>query len=106
MIQGFLLSSYKFEKHLSSKSEQKLKKVVLEVDSKDSKAAKKALQESLIICESVNFCRDLVNEPPNILNSETYAKLVEKDSKKLNRVKVKVLGRQQLKKEKWECSSL
>tara|TARA_B100000683_G_scaffold276117_1_gene329006 strand:+ start:820 stop:2313 length:1494 start_codon:yes stop_codon:yes gene_type:complete len=100
VIQGFLLSSYKFEKHLSSKSEQKLKKVVLEVDSKDSKAAKKALQESLIICESVNFCRDLVNEPPNILNSETYAKLVEKDSKKLNRVKVKVLGRQQLKKEK------
>jgi len=100
IIQGFLLSSYKFEKHLSSKSEQKLKKVVLEVDSKDTKVAKKALQESLIICESVNFCRDLVNEPPNVLNSETYAKLVEKDSKKLNRVKVKVLGRQQLKKEK------
>ena len=100
IIQGFLLSSYKFEKHLSSKSEQKLKKVILEVENKDAKIAKKALQESLIICESVNFCRDLVNEPPNILNSETYAKLVEKDSKKLNRVKVKVLGRQQLKKEK------
>ena len=100
IVQGFLLSSYKFEKHLSSKSEQKLKKVMLEVDTKDVKAAKNALQESLIICESVNFCRDLVNEPPNILNSETYAKLVEKDSKKLNRVKVKVLGRSQLKKEK------
>ena len=83
IVQGFLLSSYKFEKHLSSKSEQKLKKVMLEVDTKDVKAAKNALQESLIICESVNFCRDLVNEPPNILNSETYAKLVEKDSKKL-----------------------
>jgi len=100
IVQGFLLSAYKFEKHLSSKSEPKLKKVILEVNTQETKAAKKALQESLIICESVNFCRDLVNEPPNILNSETYAKLVEKDSKKLNRVKIKVLGKQQLKKEK------
>jgi leucyl aminopeptidase len=103
IIQGLLLTSYKFEKHLSKKSETKLKKVVLEQENKNAKKEKlikKALKDNLIICESVNFCRDLVNEPPNILNSETYAKLIEKDSKILNRVKVKTLGKAELKKEK------
>ena len=103
IIQGLMLAAYKFERHLTTKSETKLKKIILELDNKNpknEKLTKKAIHENSIVCESVNFCRDLVNEPPNILNSEYYAKLVEKDSKTLNRVKVKVLGKDQLKKEK------
>ncbi|MCK5073973.1 MAG: leucyl aminopeptidase, partial [Bacteriovoracaceae bacterium] len=52
------------------------------------------------VAESVNFGRDLVNEPPNHLNSETMAKQIEKDASKLSGVKIKILDKAALKKEK------
>lgn len=58
------------------------------------------LAETKTVTSSINFARDLVNEAPNILNSESYAKEIEKDAKKLKNVKVKVLGKAELKKEK------
>ncbi|RLA59032.1 MAG: hypothetical protein DRQ89_14650, partial [Epsilonproteobacteria bacterium] len=64
------------------------------------KKAAKALQDSTNVVESVNIARDYVNEPPNVLHSESYAKMVEKDAKAIKGVKVKVFGKPELKKEK------
>ncbi len=50
--------------------------------------------------EVLTFARDLVNEAPNVLHSEGYAKEIEKDVKKnLKGVEIKILGKAELKKE-------
>jgi leucyl aminopeptidase len=100
--EALLLTSYTFEKYLSKKSKPTLKTVYFDSKqpkSKERKAAK-ALLDSTNVVESVNVARDFVNEPPNVLHSESYAKMVEKDAKKIKGVKVKIHGKAELKKEK------
>ena len=58
------------------------------------------MEKAQYLTDAISFARDLVNEPPNILNSVEYAKRVEKDSKSLKRVRCKVLGKADLKREK------
>lgn len=96
------LTSYKFDKYFSEKITDKFKHVCLFIDDKKSKkAVEKAVAETLNVTSSVNFARDLVNEAPNVLHSVGYAKIVEKDVREnLKGVKVKVLGKAELKKEK------
>lgn len=102
LLEGYLLSMYDFDKYKSQKNPSKVKKLYLTSKTKatTSKKLQKVIEESQAICESVNVARDFVNEPPNVLNSEYYAKEVEKDAKKIKGVKVKVLGKADLKKEK------
>jgi leucyl aminopeptidase len=94
------LTEYRFDKYFSVKKEIKLKKIELRTEL--TPASLKKIQAHIeALTQSVNLTRDLVNEAPNILNSETYATLIEKDAKEnLKGVKVKTLGRAQLKKEK------
>ncbi|MEX0799027.1 MAG: leucyl aminopeptidase, partial [Bacteriovoracaceae bacterium] len=95
------LTSYKFDKYFSEKIEDKFKQVCVFIDDKKSKrGVEKAVAEALNVTSGVNFARDLVNEAPNVLHSEGYAKLIEADAKNLSRVKVKTLGKAELKKEK------
>jgi len=100
--ESILMAAYHFDKYLSKKNPSKLK--VITFDSKDKKATSKkaetALQQANLIAGAVNKARDFVNEPPNTLNSEVYAKEVEKDVKGIPGVKVKVLNKAQIKKEK------
>jgi len=100
--EALLLTSYTFDKYLSKKDKSTLKKVTLDSKrpkSKEKKSAQ-ALKDSTNVVESVNVARDFVNEPPNVLHSESYAKMVEKDAKGIKGVKVKVFGKPELKKEK------
>ncbi|MBI2522180.1 MAG: leucyl aminopeptidase [Bdellovibrio sp.] len=95
------LANYSFETHMSKKNENILKSVVFM--SSQTKAKEKKietlLKKSQVLCESINLARDWVNEPPNILNSEEYAKRIEQDAKKISGVKIKILGKEELKKE-------
>ena len=96
------LVSYRFDKYLSKKENPKLKKITLNSQGKKNqeKLAKKMLDNSSKVVQSVNFARDLINEPPNVLHSESYAKMIEADAKKIKRVKCKVFGKADLKREK------
>ncbi len=101
--EAFYMTTYAFDKYLAKKNKPKLK--TLFIDSKQKAAAAKkaqaAFDQGKIIAECVNVGRDFVNEPPNVLNSVTYSKEVEKDVKaNLKGVKVKILGKAELKKEK------
>ncbi|MAF78541.1 MAG: leucyl aminopeptidase [Halobacteriovoraceae bacterium] len=102
LTEALELTTYFFDKYLSNKKQAKLKKV--NFDSKEKKTAAKKIQnaidEAQKITESVNVARNFVNEPPNILNSESYAKEVLKDVKGIKGVKAKVLGKADLKKHK------
>jgi len=102
LTEAIQLTSYQFDKYLTNKKTAKMK--TIHFDSKEKKTAAKKLQTAIDdttkITESVNIARDFVNEPPNVLNSESYAKEVLKDVKNIKGVKVKVLGKADLKKQK------
>ncbi len=102
IVETLHMTSYTFDRHLSVKKKVKLEEIVIASTEKKT-AAKKfeaAIAEGNAIGECIKVARDFVNEAPNILHSEHYAKEVEKDAKTLKHVKVKVLGRAELKKEK------
>jgi leucyl aminopeptidase len=103
IVEAIELSDYSFDIYKSKPTKANLKEVVILVDDKRSvKKLEKALESAQNLSSSVNFCRDLVNEAPNVLNSEEYSKRVQADVKKALKgkgVKVKILGHKELKKE-------
>ncbi|MCY4645094.1 MAG: leucyl aminopeptidase [Bacteriovoracales bacterium] len=106
-----LMSDYRFDKYLSKKDKDGKRKdpaqnktdISFLCAQADSSKVKKALAQAQKIASSINKARDFVNEPPNILRSHVYAKEIEKDVKSALKgcgVRVKIMGKQELKKEK------
>lgn len=103
MNESLQLTAYSFDKYLSKKTEHSFKQVCVFVnDKKIKRSLDKAITTSDNIASSVNYTRDLVNDVPNVLQSEEYSDRVEKDVKstlKGKGVTVKILGMKELKKE-------
>ncbi len=96
---GALLGSYRFNKYFVNKKEGKeirVKNVNFMVA--DVSKAQKEFEKLEIIAENVFFTRDLVSEPSNILNPESYADICKTLSKEgleveiFNEEKMKKLG--------------
>ena len=103
LTEACYMTVYHFDKYKNKKTKIKLKTLVLEstLTNEDAKNALANIKHAKTISESVNFTRDLINEPPNTLTSTYYAKELEKDVKaNLKGVKIKILGRAELKKRK------
>jgi leucyl aminopeptidase len=103
VTESLVLTNYLCHDYKTAPNPIKLEGVTLETKTKKSagKKAEAAVDSAIKVADSVNLCRDLVNAPPNELHSESYAKRIEADVKKnLKRVKVKILGKPELKKEK------
>ncbi len=99
ITEAALLGAYSFKKYFSKSEKLRLKTVYLTTN-KPTDKMQTSIEEASNLCESINLCRDFVNEPPNVLNSESYTKLIEKDVKdNLSNVKIKILGEAELKKE-------
>ncbi len=94
---GSLLRSYRFNKYFDHKLKSK-KFHVEELRVKCSEIAKtsKSFEEFQILADNVFLARDLVSEPANVLNPETYADICE-DLKK-DGLTVEVLGEKEMKK--------
>lgn len=101
IVESLHMTSYVFDRHLSAKKTAKLQTINLYTSEKKTaqKKFEAAIAEASKIGESITVAKNFVNEAPNILNSEVYAKEIEKDAKTLKNVKVKVLGVPELKKE-------
>jgi len=101
ICEGLVMVNYHFDKHQTHKKKAKLNSIIFQT--KEKKTAAKKLQAVLdhaqILGSSITLAKDFVNEAPNHLNSEIYAKEIEKDAKKLKNVKIKILGKAELKKE-------
>lgn len=102
MKEAIELTAYSFDKYKSKKTKTSFKEITLFVN---DKKAKRAIEKAAIATEnitsSMNFAKALVDETPNALHSVEYAKRVEKDVKaNLKGVKVKILGKAEIKKEK------
>ena len=101
LAEAALLSSYKFDKYLSKTTKDKLQNIDFVIsDKKHLVRCQKSLKDAATTCDAIQFARDLVNEPPNVLNSEVYAKLIENDVKEnLTSVKVQILNKAAIKKQ-------
>lgn len=102
IAESIYMSDYTFDKYKSKKSEAPSTTIILgHVEKKNSAKIEKALLSTKNICSSINVIKDYVNEAPNFLNSEEYARRVEADVKaNLKGVKVKILNKAQIQKEK------
>ena len=101
IVEAYQMTAYKFDKYLSNTTKPSFKDVCIYVfDKKAKKTVEKLVEQTKNVTESVNICRDLINEAPNVLHSVEYAKRVEKDVKSnLKGVKVKIMNKADLKKE-------
>jgi len=102
MAESLWLTDYSFEKYKSKKSEApEAHAIFSNFDKKHKPKIDKVLSSAKNICESISTIKDFVNEAPNFLHSEEYAKRIEADVKKnLKGVKVKILDKAQIQKEK------
>jgi leucyl aminopeptidase len=100
--EAIYLSDYSFEIYKSKKSEPRDLTVILgHAEKKNTSKIQKALESTKHIAESINVAKDFVNEAPNVLHSEEYAHRIEADVKKnLKGVKIKILNKAQIQKEK------
>ena len=93
---GMKLKSYDFDKYKTQKNDSakvKLAKVNIVTDAHAKAKALFKTQDA--ISEGVFFARNLVNEPPNELNPESYAALIQKELKPLG-VEVEVLDEKKM----------
>jgi leucyl aminopeptidase len=98
LAMGMRLRAYAFDKYRTLRKDDDEKpasrRITLHVQ--DTAATKKALKPQLAIADGVELARNLVNEPPNVLYPETFAKRA-KALKEVG-VEVEVLDEKDLKK--------
>ena len=102
MAESIGMTDYTFDKYKSKKSEAPESKVVFaHVEKKNKANIEKALASVRNLTESINVIKDFVNDAPNVLHSEEYARRIEADVKKnLKGVKIKILNKAAIQKEK------
>lgn len=94
---GALLQSYRFNKYFEDKKKNKeLKVKSLSFGVSDVTKAEKLFAALEIVADNVFFVRDLVSEPCNVLNPESYAEICK--TLKKEGLEVQVLGEVEMKK--------
>lgn len=73
-VEGIILSSYSFEKFKNSNNNNTIDKVSILIES-NSKESQKIINETSVICQSVNLGREISNLPPNECSPEYLAKI-------------------------------
>lgn len=74
LVEGIILSSYSFEKFKTSMNNHTIDNVSILIES-NSKEYQKIINEISVICQSVNFGREISNLPPNECSPEYLAKI-------------------------------
>ena len=95
---GFNLKSYKFDKYKTTNKENISKKITIQMVTSHKEDLKTKYKYYDAIKEGVFLSRDLVSEPPNVLNPKKYTEEIKKLSKLglkveiFNEAKLKKLG--------------
>lgn len=97
MMDGALLGAYAFDRYKSKKEEEHLELVFL-VRPADRKAAETLLQQRTLVASSVNRCRDLVNEPSNVMGTDAFLEAARSVARECG-FKIRVLEKEELKKQ-------
>jgi leucyl aminopeptidase len=94
--EGVLLGTYTFGKYRKEKSHS-LDVDLLAANRAEAAAVEAGRRRGQVIAEAVNYARDLVNEPPNVLTPDAMAAEARRVTRG-TKLKVTVLGPQDLKK--------
>ncbi len=103
MVEGIMLGAYSFEAYKSKKSEQKLKEITISIEEYHSfelliTSCQKAVNDAIIVAESTNFTRDIVNTPPDDVYPKVMASIAKKVAKEGN-LECKIVKPEELKEE-------
>lgn len=98
IVEGLVLGNYEFLKYKSSKEEERIKdiKICIEHSDKSKDELDEQLSKALIICNSVNYTKDIVNTSPE----DYYPQIMAEDALKIaqnNNVECKIYGEDYLK---------
>ena len=97
-MQGFVTSQYELDKYKTrEKNEKAVDTFILCIDGAKPADLKDGLSRGQVIGESMNFTRDLANEPPNILTPTEMAKRAQDMAKEVG-LKCEVLDEAKMKK--------
>ena len=80
-MQGVVTSQFEIDKYRKDRNDKTVDNFVLCIEGAKEKDIKNGLERGEIIGDSMNFTRDLANEPPNILHPTEMAKRAEKMAK-------------------------
>lgn len=99
VAEGTMLGLYTFQKYKTSESEFAEVELLSVVEKEETKLKqiKKGIEFGSIVAGAENFCRDLVNEPPNKLTPAALAKSAEEVAKKCN-LEFKVFDKKEMEK--------
>ncbi|MBA2737214.1 MAG: hypothetical protein H0U50_10580, partial [Pyrinomonadaceae bacterium] len=96
--QGVITSQFELDKYKSQdKNGKSIDTFVLCIEGAKESDVKDGLKRGEIVGESMNFTRDLANEPPNILHPTEMAKRAEKMAKEVG-LKCEILDEKQMEK--------
>ncbi|MEO6589416.1 MAG: leucyl aminopeptidase, partial [Pyrinomonadaceae bacterium] len=96
--QGVVSSQFELDKYKTQdKHDKSIDNFVLCVEGANAKNLKEGMKRGEIIGESMNFTRDLANEPPNILHPTEMANRAQKMAKEVG-LKCEILDRKQMEK--------
>jgi leucyl aminopeptidase len=99
IVEGLVLGNYEFLKYKSATNEEKIKDIEICIDSssKTKEELEENLKKALIICNSVNFTRNIVNSSPE----DYYPQIMADDALKIaqnnKNIECKIFGEDYLK---------
>jgi len=99
IIEGINLGLYRFRKHMSGdKNNYKaIKNLTVAVQNEtDLDVLKKGTEKGIILSESTNFARDLVNEPACFMTPAAFAKEAERIAQNNENLKLTVFGKEEI----------
>lgn len=104
ITEGALLASYQFAYYQKPKTnESRLADLRLLAPKQDARSALAGLTVGRILCDAVNFVRDLGNHPANVATPTHLAEHARKIAAAYQTVKVKIFSRPEIKREKMEA---
>lgn len=100
VTEGAILGLYRFRHYITKNKDnnsREIKELKIAVSEKDKKQVEQAIEKGRIIAESVNWARDLVNEPGNRMTPENMAEAARVLARDFG-LNVEVLEEEQIKK--------
>jgi leucyl aminopeptidase len=103
IVEGLELGTYRFDKYKSSSKDEKnapklgTVHLVLPEGTEKSKDLEQSVELARRIAQATNWARDLVNEPPNVVNPERLAEAAQEAAREAG-IKAEIGGRRDIEK--------
>lgn len=92
IAEGFLLSSFEYSIHTEKKSRSKIDEIDISVETKKlEKEIKQGISDAVKVCEEVNYAREMVAAPANLMTPSVIASRAKKTASRAG-IKCRVIS--------------